>query len=87
MMLNHLEHAEREFNHVIEGARRARVGRPAEEGEALAWQSIIRARMNRMAEATATADAALTVADENSWPHPCARTRRTVPRVLVRRLR
>ena len=34
------------------------------EAEALAWQSAIRARMNRMGEAVETADAALSVADE-----------------------
>ncbi len=62
MVLNRLEDAEREFSRVIELARKG--GKRVDEAEALAWQSIIRARMNRMAEATATANTALTIAGE-----------------------
>ena len=62
MVLNQLEAAEREFSRMIEAARSG--GNRAAEGEGLAWQSLIRARMNRMAEASATADAALEAAAE-----------------------
>jgi DNA-binding CsgD family transcriptional regulator/tetratricopeptide (TPR) repeat protein len=62
MVLNRLEHADRDFGDVIGFARAC--GKRVQEAEALAWQSIIRSRMNRMAEATATADAALQIASE-----------------------
>lgn len=60
MLLNQLDHAEREFNRVVHLARRT-ADRSA-EAEALAWQSAICARMNRMGEAVETADVALSVA-------------------------
>jgi hypothetical protein len=80
---NRLELADREFTNLIE-AGRARGNRVA-EGEAMAWQSLIRARMNRMAEATATPGAALQVAAETSnsrlralpFPSPSMRQRST----------
>ena len=63
MVLNRLELAEREFSHIDRASTRSanRVVRPRRSPA----QSLIRARMNRMAEATATAETALQLAYRN----------------------
>ena len=62
VVLNQLDDAEYELSHVIRLARER--GDGTAESEALAWQSVICARMNRMGEAIETADAAVRVAGE-----------------------
>ena len=64
MVLNQQEQAERAFTQMLEAARVH--GNRLAEGEALAWQCLIRTRLNRMGEALASGDAALQVAAQTS---------------------
>ena len=64
MVLNQQEQAERAFTQMLESAHAH--GNRLAEGEALAWQCLIRTRLNRMGEAMASGDAALQVAAETS---------------------